>query len=470
MGSMIGSLRGLCFTEGTTSKHIQPYVWVAATTSHPSPEACVVGTRLTSISLAKALHIKASFSSTTVILLTMAMGDYIQEAEELLAFERGASMIGRATTGFIAHSVGPKMCVWLKDRCRIASDDINKEGNIHRLMQEKDAPEIAVFACTSDVIVNGDIPERTRAQYLHEEDWASETWVFLRAHHRLVLDTIGKKLKEFQSTRQLCLVLRDALLAHNVAFTAAKVLHRDISAKNVLIGADGVGVLIDWDLSKILDANQEVWRQEWRTGTWQFISGRRLENPHKGHEYSDDLESFIHVLVFHLLRYRPTKFEDLEDQFDKLFDDYSRKLDGTVIGGAGKRGFFASTMLAQEEWDRTLSPPCASLVDALRTLFEPLYMARKHISDAKMALTLEHLQNATFMLHLFDDSLNLAPEWEDDGPAEQIAFRLPTREQDRRSLIKRTREESEALLSSKKQRRFKKENGRSGAPSAARTT
>ncbi|KAI0045397.1 hypothetical protein FA95DRAFT_1607768, partial [Auriscalpium vulgare] len=122
------------------------------------------------------------------------------------------------------------------------------------------------------------------------------------------------------------------------------------------------------------------------------------------------------------------------------------------------------------EWDKTLSPPCASIVNALRNLFGPLYMDRMFISDDMMALTLDRLRNATFMLQLFDDSLKVAPEWEGDGPAEQIAFRLPTREQDRRSLIKRTREESEARSSSKRQRRFKKENGRSGASSAAHTT
>ncbi|KAI0039914.1 hypothetical protein FA95DRAFT_1475412, partial [Auriscalpium vulgare] len=206
--------------------------------------------------------------------------------------QHGASMIGRATTGFVAYDIQRKKCVWLKDTWRIDSDDIKKEGDIYRLLREKHVPNIATFACAGDD--------------LQAADWACMTGELIpHVHYRLVLDTIGKKLKEFQSTRQLCSVLRDALLAHSVAFTAAKVLHRDISAGNVLIGPDGVGVLIDWDLSKILDANQEVWRQEWRTGTWQFISGRRLEDPDKRHEYSDDLESFIHVLVFHLLRYRP---------------------------------------------------------------------------------------------------------------------------------------------------------------------
>ncbi|KAI0045393.1 hypothetical protein FA95DRAFT_1607765 [Auriscalpium vulgare] len=106
-------------------------------------------------------------------------------------------------------------------------------------------------------------------------------------------------------------------------------------------------------------------------------------------------------------------------------------------------------MLAQEEWDKTLSPPCASLVNALRSLFGPLYLWHEFTTEEKKARALEQLQDPTFMLQLFDDSLAVAPEWEDDGPALQITFRLTTWEQDRAPLtLERTCEESEALSSS----------------------
>ncbi|KAI0037327.1 hypothetical protein FA95DRAFT_168757 [Auriscalpium vulgare] len=54
-------------------------------------------------------------------------------------------------------------------------------------------------------------------------------------------------------------------------------------------------------MAKILKPDEEeVARQTFRTGTWQFISGVRLLDPKKRHEFSDDLESFVHVLMYHL--------------------------------------------------------------------------------------------------------------------------------------------------------------------------
>jgi len=38
--------------------------------------------------------------------------------------------------------------------------------------------------------------------------------------------------------------------AHTVAYEKAQILHRDVSAGNILITDNGSGILIDWDLSK----------------------------------------------------------------------------------------------------------------------------------------------------------------------------------------------------------------------------
>jgi thiamine kinase-like enzyme len=40
------------------------------------------------------------------------------------------------------------------------------------------------------------------------------------------------------------------LTAHISAYENAQVLHRDVSAGNILITDNGSGILIDWDLSK----------------------------------------------------------------------------------------------------------------------------------------------------------------------------------------------------------------------------
>jgi RIO-like serine/threonine protein kinase len=40
------------------------------------------------------------------------------------------------------------------------------------------------------------------------------------------------------------------LLAHTAAYNKTQILHRDISAGNILITKEGTGILIDWDMSK----------------------------------------------------------------------------------------------------------------------------------------------------------------------------------------------------------------------------
>jgi RIO-like serine/threonine protein kinase len=48
------------------------------------------------------------------------------------------------------------------------------------------------------------------------------------------------------------------LIAHTAAFNKAHILHRDISAGNILITEEGTGILIDWDLSKKVKVHVDV--------------------------------------------------------------------------------------------------------------------------------------------------------------------------------------------------------------------
>lgn len=41
--------------------------------------------------------------------------------------------------------------------------------------------------------------------------------------------------------------------AHKDAYEKCKILHRDISARNVMMTEDGSGILNDWDLAKRFD-------------------------------------------------------------------------------------------------------------------------------------------------------------------------------------------------------------------------
>lgn len=114
-------------------------------------------------------------------------------------------------------------------------------------------------------------------------------------------------------------------LAHRHAYEA-NILHRDLSPGNIIIDEKGKGLLIDWDLSKPVTLNgEETPRCATRTvsndylfpvminanpengfqGTWQFMSANLIIHPNARHEFIDDLESSLYVLLWVVMLYSP---------------------------------------------------------------------------------------------------------------------------------------------------------------------
>ncbi|KAF8502330.1 hypothetical protein F5888DRAFT_1608322, partial [Russula emetica] len=145
-------------------------------------------------------------------------------------------------------------------------------------------------------------------------------------HYHIVLGTIGRKLEEFKCTLEFVNAMYVALKAHKAAHDIG-ILHRDISPGNILIACDDEldhndpreskiqgGLLIDWDLSKVIDRDDEhsgsTARQQTRTvifstpdisfrqGTWQFMAAELIKCPKIRHTFSHDLESFFWVLMW----------------------------------------------------------------------------------------------------------------------------------------------------------------------------
>jgi serine/threonine protein kinase len=120
----------------------------------------------------------------------------------------------------------------------------------------------------SELQVTARAVQRTRSQEYVGNEWCpGRPHVKPYVHYRLVLKTLGTSLNQYKSTRQLCEVIRDAIvgkrnpplcsclkliasIAHTAAYDKARILHRDVSVGNVLITDEGGGILIDWDLSK----------------------------------------------------------------------------------------------------------------------------------------------------------------------------------------------------------------------------
>ncbi|KAI0324567.1 hypothetical protein GY45DRAFT_1288719 [Cubamyces sp. BRFM 1775] len=155
-----------------------------------------------------------------------------------------------------------------------------------------------------------------------------------RSHMRFVVDTVGRPLSRFKSTKELVTAMRDAIIGHQSAMLRAGVLHRDVSSGNILIVdrprriSPCTGVLHDFDYSSMtpnapapsqdpsnldppelspLELAQKSADDEHkeRTGTYYFMAIDLLDPMLNTalHTFLHDLESFFWVLLWIVLRH-----------------------------------------------------------------------------------------------------------------------------------------------------------------------
>ncbi|KAG2045405.1 hypothetical protein BDR06DRAFT_845454, partial [Suillus hirtellus] len=184
--------------------------------------------------------------------------------------------------------------VMLKDSWRVAIAGVLPEGETYRLLKEHNVSNVAsCIACHDVPSISQQAPQTYK---FADAPWAcSHDTITPHIHYRLVLNIVGKQLCEFESSRQFVAAIRDALIAHKDAYHNAGVLHRDLSVGNVVIH-EGKGILIDWDLSKLISIKGA--RQVTRTGTWQFMSAHLVQNRDARHDVEDDLESSLYVVLW----------------------------------------------------------------------------------------------------------------------------------------------------------------------------
>ncbi|KAF8132577.1 hypothetical protein EV363DRAFT_1328895 [Boletus edulis] len=251
-----------------------------------------------------------------------------------------------------------------------SEERVMPEHEIYEILHQHRTPHIP------ELVIGGDVDGgRTQTQELVDAPWLCvQPRISPYQHYRLVHGIVGRPLFQFDSTKQLVTAVFDALQAHSHAVNHARLLHRDISAGNIILTDKGKGLLIDWEMAKKMDERGS--RCPDRTGTWQFMSANLLQQPGKFHTVTDDLESFLHVLAWTTIRYIPAidSYSAGRRGKDLASFDERDEMEGHCHEGGHLKGLLlAAGKYPSSSFQPRCKTPLLELLQELRKPFKSLY-------------------------------------------------------------------------------------------------
>ncbi|KAI9454523.1 hypothetical protein F5148DRAFT_1288603 [Russula earlei] len=337
---------------------------------------------------------------------------------------------GRWTRASIAYDINRKMRVFLKDSWRVFLPGVLAEGDVYAKLHQSLVPNIPHCSLSGDV---GDHESKTH-EFAKKYGNLSNV-ISPRRHHRLVLDHVGKPLKDFKSSREMVKAVYASLIAHEAAYQAG-ILHRDLSAGNLLIFDDGAlningGMLIDWDHCKAVDPQNELTtaRPHTRTGTWQFMAADLIENSSIRQTFVHDLESAFWVMLWVTISHLPSSWE--ASRRSSFLDNI---MNPRVCGNSGGPGKAAMLRNPLGRLKLGFHQHLATLLESLRMVLASRYVEKAPISvdpiildefgtpEKKPSLDeklMAKLNNHKFILELFESALG-KDGWPEDDAAEQL--------------------------------------------------
>ncbi|KAJ2968006.1 hypothetical protein NUW54_g13341 [Trametes sanguinea] len=300
-------------------------------------------------------------------------------------------LFGRGTRGYVALDVKTRRFAFLKDCWRPFYEGVAQEGQYLDMLNQAADDDSPMGVPT--VIAHGDVAAQVTKSVQYAKKWIAEAKKEFHAlretdrstasasgsrsdkrdrdtaldsaketggdgdeqtehrvyvHYRIAFKDVCLPFTAIRSSRQLVRCLYHCISTHSAAYEKLRLLHRDISAGNVIIlpalssevdekgkkTVTWVGILTDWELAKVVPEPdmsgklKETPRQPERTGTWQFMSVEYIRNhPRQPVSVADELESFFHVLLFYAVRLLRHNIQDVRFFVSEYFDSF------TVVDG-----------------------------------------------------------------------------------------------------------------------------------------
>ncbi|GJJ11142.1 hypothetical protein Clacol_005373 [Clathrus columnatus] len=337
-------------------------------------------------------------------------------ARHKLYIDNSRSPFSRSTRGFIAYSVSEKEYVFVKDTWRLSSQ--TPEHQIYAQLKENNVDYIATVLNSGDIL-----DQQARIQNYTSASWAKDA-------------PKNENIFIIVSVIRQALIALIRFLAHKQALDNAKILHRDISANNILI-YEGKALLIDWDLSKNMEDPEQA-RDAERTGTWQFMAARWQSSKTVGpHTITDDIESFVYVLTWVAFKYARHNMSRsiLAGFLQNVFDYAIADEDGSPNNARHKEQYLKDPVELEDAQfeSENLVTLLRSITWKISTLYryppskKLTFLGKPNKDDseesrnkktAKYEETIQELRSSNWIIDLFDHALRLS-DWPENDYAQE---------------------------------------------------
>ncbi|RPD55661.1 hypothetical protein L227DRAFT_297942 [Lentinus tigrinus ALCF2SS1-6] len=260
---------------------------------------------------------------------------------------------------YIAVDCATEKLVFLKDAWRFTDVDAEqlseREGLVLRRLNEAGVFNVPTLICETelpglktvapqykkreDMPADG-APHMNSGDEDEDEDEDKEVYwadpegeeIDELSHYRMVVSEICIAIDDcaFKTGRQLVSAIRDCIYAHSRAVEVLGRLHCDISDSNIMIcpkvevsaetGKHTIrwlGMLIDWELNRRVGEKLPLPFRMTYLRTWKYVSHAYHEKTSKTLTISDELESFLYVLLYLAVRFLRSNVDKFSE-WDRL--------------------------------------------------------------------------------------------------------------------------------------------------------